>query len=309
MADLEDTFGKDFAEHVEQRTQERRQERQKLSDEAKKQIANKAINEGAFHEGDPQFEYVSENGITHNVLLMKLAEPREGSVWNMANRMDSGAISVPLDYLGQWIWSIFNDEEEARKLEEGEWYIVAGNLDTWEPDNGDPQDQFSPVRGVMSLDEARELADDAMEEGGFGSSDEDTDDAVPDSALGGEEEEQEEEDEDEDDSSSSKGGLFGSSEDDDDEEEEQEEEDEVTIDATASEVYNVVEELADEEPEVWDVTPDHDDWDTFILVVCDKLGLDPEDENVQSQVGEMAMDRVSEGPREQDTSDEDDSLF
>lgn len=303
MTDLEDTFGPEFADHVEQRTQERRQEREKLTDETKAAIANKAINEGAFHEGDPMFEYTSENGITHNVLLMQLAEPREGSVWNMARELGSGAISVPLEYLGQWIWSIFNDVEEAKKLEHDKWYIVAGNLDTWEPDDGDPQDQLSPVRGIMSLEEAKELADAAMDEDGFGEPEEEAEEEAS-SPFGASDEEEEDEDEEEEDTGSS--GIFGSS---DDEEEEDEEDEEVAIDATASEVYNVVEELASEEPEVWDVTPDHDDWDTFMLVVCDKLGLDPEDPTVQAQVGEMTMDRVDEGPKEEETNEAEDALF
>lgn len=299
MTDLEDTFGPEFADHVEQRTQERRQERERLTDETKAAIADKAINQQGFHGGDPMFEYTSENGITHNVLLMQLAEPREGSVWNMARELNSGAISVPLEYLGQWIWSIFNDIEEAKKLEHDKWYIVAGNLDTWEPDDGDPQDQLSPVRGIMSLEEARELADKEMDSEGFG----EEEDAVPDSAFGDDEEESEPEPEQDDEG---EGGIFGGS--DDDEEEAEEETDDVTIDATASDIYNVVEDLADEEDEVWEVTPEHSDWDTFILVICDKLGLDPDNENVAKQVGEMAMDRVDEGPQKDQTGEED-SLF
>lgn len=310
MADLEDTFGQEFARHVEQKTQERRQEREKIGDESRRAIADLAINQGGFHEGEPTFEYTSENGITHNVLLMKLAEPREGSVWQMARKLESGAVSVPLEYLGEWVWSIFNDPEEAKKMEEGEWYIVVGNLGQYEPeDGGPPRDQLTPVRGVISLEEAKSMADSSMEDEGFDESAAEEPEGTPEPepepedtptpSFGGDAEDEEEEDE------GAKGGLFGSSP----SKEEEEPEEEPAIDTTYSEVANVVEDLADEEPEVWEVTTDHPDFDTFLTVVLDKLGLDPEDETNRKQVTEMALDRVNEGPKEQEQEEETDALF
>lgn len=301
--DLEDTFGPEFADQVQQRIQERRAEREKISDKTKAAIADKAINEEAFKGGDPIFTYTTEEGVTHDVLLMQLADPREGSVWGQARKLESGAVSVPLDYLGDWVWSIFNDEDMAKKMQEEEWYIVVGNLTQWEPEDGEPRDQLSPVRGIISLDEAKQLAEQGMEEAGFDES------AVSDEpAVRDEEDEQEEQQEEQEtsDQESEKASLFGggggeSS----DEDEEEEEDEEPPVDVTYSEVANVVEDLGDEEDEVWGVTPDHSEFETFMTVVMNRLGLDMGNEEALKAVSEMAMDRVDEGPAEDNGSPQD----
>lgn len=296
MTGLEDAFGSDFADHVSQRVQERRAEREKISDETAMAIADLAINQGAFEGGDPMFEYTTDEGITHNVLLMQLAEPREGSVWQQANQLDSGAVSIPLDYLGQWIWSIFNDKSMAKKMEPGEWYIVVGNLTQWERDDGSSQDQFSPVRGVLSLEEAKSLANEAME----GESSASTEDVIP---TDDEPEEDEEDD-------SVKESIFGGEEEEEDpEEEEPEQEDFSDVDVTYEEVANTVEDLADQEPEVWEVTPEHSEFDTFMQVLCEKLGLDYSEERVRKAVANMALDRINEGQKDDDEDDEESKLF
>lgn len=305
MADLEDTFGEDFAEGIEQTIQERRQERQQVSEETKREIANLAINEGKMHHGDPMFEYSTEEGITHDVLLMQLADPREGTVWNQVNQFENGGFSIPLDYLGEWIYSIFNDESMAKKMEEGEWYVVIGNLDTWEPDEGDPQDQLSPVRGVMSLEETKKFASEYMDDEGFGSEEESTETETEDTT-----------DEDTSSSDDAKGSVFGGGEEDssdEDEEKEAQSESDNTpaIDASVNEVHNIVEDLAEEEEEVWDVTAGHDELDTFVMVICDRLDLDYDNDEVKKEVAEIALDRVDEGPaeEEEEEDDEEEALF
>lgn len=298
MGQLEDTFGEEFANHVQQRTQERRAERERLSDETKRKIAHLVINEGKFGEGDPMFSYTSEEGVQHDVLLMELADPASGSVWSQVNELESGAISLPLEYLGQWVWSIFNDPSMAKQMEEDEYYVVAGRLDEWERDDGTTQDQFSPVRGVIGLEEAKKLAAEALEEEGFTSPEVDTPPEPPSEP----EEEPEEEEED-------TGGLFGGSPSAAEEEEEDEDEAE-TVPATYSDVANVVEELGEEEPEVWDVTAEHSELDTLLLVVCDRLdGVDYENEAHLEKVKEIVLDRVGEGPPSEEEETETDRLF
>lgn len=309
MSDLENTFGEDFAEQVNQRVQEKRAEREKISDETKLAIADKAINEESFKGdgSDPMFEYTSEQGVTHDILLMQLADPRDGSVWGQVNELDSGAVSVPLDFVGEWIWSIFNDRDMAKKMDEGEWYIVVGNLTQWEPEDGPPQDQLSPVRGVMGLEEAKELASGSLEDQGFDESATDVEAETSDPSIMGESDTSEEEDESDDDSDV--GGIFGKGE---EEEPEDDDEEEIApeIDATYSDVASVVETIAEEEPEVWEVTRDHDHFETFISAVMDNLGLESSDEDSFSEVADLAMDRVEEGPRKEDQEDEDeDNLF
>lgn len=297
MADLEDTFGEEFAEGIEETIQNRRQEREQLSDETKREIAHYAVNEGKMHHGDPMFEYSTEAGVTHDVLLMKLAEPREGSVWNQVNKFDNGGFSIPLDYLGEWIYSIFNDESMAKKMEEGEYYLVCGNLDTWEPDDGDPRDQFSPVRGVISLDEAKQWADERMEDDGVGEEVEDDTE---------EEEEVEEEDTSDDEEETSKGGLFGGGDDDGEDDEDEDEDDSPAIDATVGEIHNIVEELGEQEEEVWEVSEGHDELSTFVKVICDRLNLDYNNDEVANEVATIALNRVEEGPVEEEEEEDDD---
>lgn len=286
---LEDTFGADFADRIEQKIQKRREEREEVSEETKAAISHQIMNEGKFEDGDPMFQYATEEGITHDVLLMKLAEPNEGTVWNQVNQFDNGGFSLPLDYLGEWYWSIFNDESMAKKMDEGVYYIVIGNIDTWEPDEGDPQEQLSPVRGVIDLDEAKEYADKWLDEEGFGGEEGD------DLSEFGDDEEEEEEEEDESDAPTTS-ELFSE-----DGEEEEEEDGEPELDLSKGDVENVVEDLADQEPEVWEATPDDDAWDdAFRPAVADRLGLDPSGKAADEAM-DIAWERIQ---HEQDSNEE-----
>jgi len=308
MTSLEDAFGEEFAESVEQEVQKRRTERNQLTDESRRMISHLAINEGKMEGGDPRFTYKTEEGITHTVMLMQLPNPREGSAWNYVNELDSGAISMPLEYLGEWISCLFNDKDEARKLEEDEYYLVAGQADTWTNDQGEENEQLSPVRGVISLDEAKSLADEHMEQQGFGSSSDDEEDDEPEETEDEEVEEEPEEDEVDESDDDDDSPIFGSSSDDDDEEEDEEEDDEPALDAARSDVEAIVEELAEQEPEVWDVHEDHPELETLMTVVFDRLGLDPDDEDVVEEATEIVLDRVEE-EQEDEEDDEEDGLF
>lgn len=313
---LSDTFGEDFAEQVQEKIQERRAERERVSEENLRTISHLARNEEKFKDGDPQFQYTTDEGITHTALLMQLAEPRNGSVWNEVNRLDSGAISLPLNYLDEWVWSIFNEEQMARKMEEGEWYLVVGNLTTWEPDDGPPQDQLSPVRAVLSMDEVQELADEYIEEeeGFTGDQDQEEEEAEPEPEPEPEQETEEEDDTEEEESDSDSGGIFDG-EDGDDEEEEEEDDEEPAASVTYTEVANIVEGLAEEEDEMWELHADHDELQTVAMVVMDKLdGVQYDHMEERKEVIDMVLDRVDEGPageeeEEEDEAPEEDNLF
>lgn len=286
MGELEDTFGAEFAEKVQQRTQERRAEREKISEETARTISHLVINEEQFGEGDPMFTYSTDEGVQHDVLLMQLGDPASGSIWSQVRELESGAVSVPLDYLGQWVWSIFNDPSMARQMEEDQYYIVVGRLDEWEREDGTTQDQMAPVRGVIGLEQAKELASEALEAQGFA----------------GETEEVEPEPEEEE-----VGGILASGSD-----SEEEEPEEPSLPVTYSDVANVVEHLGEEEEEVWEVTEDHEELDTLLTVVCGRLdGVDYEDEDHRREIKEMSLDRISEGPPEEETTEEteEDRLF
>lgn len=310
MGDLEDTFGSEFANSVKERIQEKRAEREKVPEEVMAHICHLAVNEDKFKDGgsEPQFTFTSDSGTTHNVLLVQVPDPQNGSVWEQVRRLDSGAVSMPLEYMGEWIWSIFNDEEMAKTLEPGDWYIAAGNLSTWEPEDGSGErDQFSPVRGIIHHAKAKGIADEYLDGEGYSSGEEEEEEDPTFADDDGEEEEEEDddgsafggEDDDEDDSSSSGGGLGALAGGDDDEEEE----DDKDLPGY-SEVTGVVEDLAEEEPEVWEATPDNEHFETLIQVICDEGDWDFDDEDVRGEVIDITLERVEEGPDGGEEEDE-----
>lgn len=299
---LEDTFGSEFAEQVQKEVQQKRHERNSLTEKVAREVSALAVNERKFESGDPMFTFTSDGGVTHEVLLVQLPDMENGSVWNQVNELDSGAISLPLDYMGEWIWSIFNDREEAKKMEEGNWYIAVGNLDEWVPDEGanagEPQDQFSPVRGIITMDEAKSYADEEMGEGDEVSSS--TGSVTGDTIQ----QEDESDDEDEEDDTPS----FGSSSSGDDEDNEEPDDDEPAIEATYSDVAGTVEALAESEPEVWEANPDHEDWDNLVYAVCRQVEEDPEKSDVWDEVTGIIAETIEEH-NEEEEEDDDDSIF
>lgn len=299
MTGLEDTFGPDFAEQVQERIKERRAERQKVGEDVKRKVAHLAVNEGMFEDGDPIFSYTSDSGMTHDVMLVKFAEPNDGTVWNQVRELESGAVSAPLDYLGAWVWSIFNDKDVLKDMDEGEWYIAIGNLDQWEDDSGDKHDQMSPVRGILTLEDAKTFANEALEDEGFDESAVSESVSDTETQTSGESEETPDvssDDEEEDDSS---GGMFGGSSSDDDDDDKF---------PSQSEVDDVVESLAEDEPDMWDLEEVKAEKDTVMMVVGDRLEVDwNNDDEVGEDMWEKVIDRVE---REQDDEDDDeDALF
>ena len=170
MTSLEDTFGEEFAKNLQGKIAERREQRNRVTDEIKREIANKAVNEGAMeqaiHEGEPHFQYKDQNGVTHDVLLMDAPDPNNKPWHSMANELSSGAVTIPLNYLGEFMSCLFNDPEIVRHMEQGESYLVVGQLDTWEPEDGEPRDQLQPVRGVMTMAEVQRHAEEWLNENG-----------------------------------------------------------------------------------------------------------------------------------------------
>lgn len=252
MTDLADTFGDDFAEHIKKKTAERRQERNRVTEEQLARICSLAINEDKFHEGDPQFQYTTENGIDHDVLLMNVPDPENSEVWKHLSEPWDGAARLPMEYLGQWYWSTFPNKADVRDLEQGEYYIVVGSMEESEGDDGETYYSIYPVRGIASLERAEELAQMDLESEGFASPDEeDEEEEVEEEEES--EPEQEEDEEDEEDSSS--GGIFG---DDEGEEDGDEEEEEDELPYTEEEIREKVEGLAEkqddtEEPQVYEI--------------------------------------------------------
>lgn len=283
--ELEDVFGEDFAKGIRERTAERRQERNRVTEEQMKKICSMAINDNKFDpsEGDPTFSFTTENGITHQVLLMQVPDPQNGEVWEHLSEPWEGAARLPLEYLGEWYWSTFPEKKDVANLAQGDWIVVVGEIEENEGDDGQVYRNVYPVRGVATLSEAKEYAEQALEEGGFGAPDEEEDDDGMDFADSDEDEEEseeqetedeeheeeseeavEEDDDDEEEESSSGGGLSFTSDDggssssggglgamiEGDEDEEEEEDEEQTAEESAvpyEEIAETVEMLAEKQ--------------------------------------------------------------
>lgn len=315
MDELEETFGSDFAEQYEEQIQERRRQRESVEESQKKQIAHKAVNENAFkQDNEPHFTHKSEEGVTNDVLLMMLPNPDNEPIWNRVNKLDSGAATCPLDYMGEWMSCLFNDPEDLKGMTPGEYYIIIGNMSQWENDAGEVFDQVSPVRGVMSLEEAREYASEALDESGINEPEpepepseevnepepEPEEEESPEPAFGGGSDDSGEEEEEESGDDDSGASFLGG----DDEEEDEAEK----VEATA--IFNEVEELAHTDPEVWEVERDDPRLQKLAAVAAKRAGYDHEDDDVVERVAQYCIQRVEqEREEEEDGDDEEDNLF
>lgn len=310
---LEETFGSDFVDQFQEQVQERRRERQRITDEQKAEIAHEAINNAKFKDGDPTFQYKTENGITHDVLLMMLPDPDGEPIWNRVNKLESGAVTCPLDYMGQWWSCLFNEPEDLERMEPGEYYIVIGEQSIWEADSGQEYEQVSPVRGVLSLEEARQLAEQYLDaEGGINEpAGESQEESMTEPEDDDDEEEEEsstpsfaspssddEEEDDEDDGESS--GFLS------DEDNEEEEEEDESPPVTYDEVAEVVEALGQKDSAVWEVNEGDERLGKLTRIVAKRLDLDTEDRELLLHVKDLAIRRINEEGEEED---EDDSLF
>lgn len=287
MNDLENVFGEEFADEYRQEIAKRREERVKVDEDVKMEASHKAINDGKFKEGDPQFSITTESDITHDVLLMQLPDIEGKSIFGFTNELDTGAITCPLDYMGEWMSCLFNDADDLREMEEGEHYIVIGQLDQWENDQGEMNDQVSPVRGVLSLQEAKEMADKFLdgEVNESGSSVEDV--------MGEDESESRDSEADEKDDE-----LSGFLSEGDEEEDEDEEEYDVPYDAVA----NIVEIYGEKEEAVWDLEEGDDRLDKLTKLTINQLDLD---EDTFDEVKEHALTRIDDENEEEESSEED----
>lgn len=339
MTSLEETFGEDFAEQYQQQIAEKREERNSITEEQLGKMCALAIVEDKFHDGEPTFQYNTENGVTHDVILVEAPEPRgDKTLWDYLEEPWDGAARLPMSYLGDWHNCTFPDAEDVKKIEQGEHYIIVGSWDEWENDDGDVYTNISPVRGIASLEEANEWAKKYLGDEGFDVSEESEDEETEESDDGGfegfgssdddeeeEEEEEEEEssdpfgdvggsdDEDEeesDDDSDSSGGSIGGGLTDlagDTEEDEEEEEEEEDDSVTYGEVSNFVEKLAedqdeDEEPQIFEIEEGDDELDRLVEIVAGNFeGLEKE------SVREITIETI-EHHREDDDDDDGDEL-
>lgn len=319
MTDLAETFGDEFAEQYEKERKNRMQEREQVDEKTLREIAKKARSSDGFSPEEPHFQYKSDTGITHDALLMTLPDLDDGTVFSrFMNQLDSGAVTCPLDYMGEWMSCLFNNEEDLTGMEPGKKYVIVGELDQWENDAGEMNDQVSPVRGVISLDQVKRWSDDAVEEevnepepdmGEINEPDssEDDDDSGseetfdPDGSSGDDSSEEEEEEEDE-----SPSIDLGSAVED-DEEDDEEDETELPEDDFAEELDLLVKH----KQEIEDFDEDDQRWNDVAEYVAEEAEFELTEDNAQ-EVRDFCIDHVLGEEEEEDEEEEDDvedSLF
>lgn len=328
--ELSEVFGEDLAESVRNKRAQRQQERNEVSEKQMAAICAKAINDGMFHsdEGDPQFSYKTENGITHTVRLMQVPEPNNGTVWEYLQEPWEGAASLPFDYLGEWQRCTFTDKALLKKVDMGDWAIIVGRIDTYTRDDGSEAESML-VRGMATLSEAQEYAQKYLEDEGFDpgsgeaievpgdTSEDESEDEPSKEDLVEDEPEPEpepEESEPEPEESEPEPEPEPEPEEDDDEElgdflngdDEEDEEEEEVVNLPYDDIANLVEQLGDQEEAVWEVTKGDDRLKRLTEVVCNKLDLDD-----KSRVAEIILDVIEEhnSDDEEEDSGEFDDLF
>lgn len=349
--ELEEVFGEDFAQGMKERVAERREERNRVTEEQMREICSLAINDGKFdpNEGDPTFSYTTDNGITHQVLLMQVPDPENSEVWEHLSEPWDGAARLPLDYLGEWYWSTFPDKKDVADLSQGDWVVVVGAIDKNEGDDGQVYKSIYPVRGIVHLSEAKNYAQEALEQEGFTSDEEeeetedefafdDSDDEEEESEaeasaeeaeevveesqeLVGETEEAAEEATEEE----TGGGLDfsgGGSSDEtssglgsmlgEEEEEEDEEDEEPSV--PYEDIAEVVEKLAekqddDEEPQVFEIEENSPHHKRLTKVVCDRLEIEDEEAAAEVVIDVIRGNRSEEEEEEEEEDDDIDTIF
>lgn len=287
MDELVDTYGEEFVQGLKGEIAQRQAERESVSDNAKLGIADMAVNEQSFGAGDPTFQYTDdETGITHDVLLMQTPDPESKTFYSMMRELDSGAVTAPLLYLGEFYSCLFNDPDMPKALEPGEWYIVIGELGQWEDDQGRTHDQLSPVRGVMTQQEAKQLAEKALDDKPISEPEKEPSETVN---------EPDEEDMGEDVSES----PFVTSENDDDDDE--------GVPVTQEEIDELVEGFAEKDDVVWELDEGHEHFDHLVeAVAANASDVDENNEDHIQSIGTMVMDRIVR-EQEEEEDDEDDA--
>jgi len=305
--ELTEVFGEDLAKNVQSKIAERREERNSVTDEQLQEICALAINENRFKDGDPQFTYTTENNVNHNVLLMQVPDPNNGTVWEYLDEPWDGAASLPLDYLGEWMNVTFPDKNKLADadLDPESWFILIGEINTYDAQDGTEKESLL-AREIVSIFDAREIAEQALEGEGFTKSeDEDPvqeqepEPPEPDPDT----EEKESDGSDDEEESDSGGGLGGLLDDGEDEDEEEEPEADIDYD----EVEGVVNVLADKDEQVWEVDvhdPDDERSDKLTQIVAKEI-----DEDDTEAVRDVVAEVIESETEDDDDDDMTDSLF
>lgn len=162
MGELGDILGDDFEEKYESTVQQRRERSRKIPTDVLKRICYTAIHEGGFKGDEPRFIF-DAGEFDHDVLLMQA--PQENMHKFRHPLGDDGDISMGMFHAGELMSCAFNGEMAnlVDKIEEAEYYLVAGSYKekTVEKDGEkNTYKNIAPVRGIVPLKRAKQMADD-----------------------------------------------------------------------------------------------------------------------------------------------------
>lgn len=319
MTGLEDVFGESFAEQFQEEREQRINSRNQVDDQTMAGIAYKILEEDALDPTEPQFTYTDDNSVTHDVLLMTVPDPDDKPVWTYMNELKTGAVSLPLDYMGEWMSVLFNDKDMVGDISQGDEVIIVGNLDQWMPDGSDePEDQVSPARGVMLLDELPEHAQN-YEQGEMeqinetSTTEETTEDTTTDESedsggspfsSGSSDDTEDEEDGDDSSSSSSFSGF--------DSDDEEEDDDGYDIDEES--VRETVDTLAEKKEEVLELEEGDDRLqDVAMFYIDNHMNPEkydrPELKEIVAEISDIVVEYLEEKREDEEEDEEEGSIF
>lgn len=161
MSELGDVLGDDFEEKYESKTQQRREEANKVDKETVKKICYKAVEGDGFDGEEPRFTY--EGGeVPHDVLLM---ESPDQDLQKFRHNFDNGGVSLGMFHLGELFSCAFNEDmlDVVDQIEQDTYYIVIGRYQEKRDTDGSGNERvyynINPVRGIVPLPQAKKFSE------------------------------------------------------------------------------------------------------------------------------------------------------
>jgi len=160
MSDLEEVFGDEFADEYENKTNERRNKRNKVEEDTLKDICYKAVKGDGFKGSEPRFVYEGDS-VPHDVLLMQAPE---SSMEKFKHSFDNGGMSMGMFHLDELFSCTFNEDMVSLldRIEEGQHYIVVGKYEERTVQKSNKEEVYlniNPVRGIVPLKVAQKYAE------------------------------------------------------------------------------------------------------------------------------------------------------
>lgn len=161
MGKLGDILGDEFEDQYENSVAKRRDAGRKIDTETLKRVCYSAIHEGGFKGDSPRFKF-DAGELDHDVMLM---EAPQNDIQKFRHKLGDDGVSLGMFHVGELMSCAFNDDmvELVDKIEEGEHYLVAGRYTektVMKDGSEETYKNISPVRGIVPIERAKQMADD-----------------------------------------------------------------------------------------------------------------------------------------------------